>query len=68
MSHRRPDQGAAEPSLEITRIRSAIERLEAEISVPNPPQDVPSRAAALAKIAQLQRRIEELEAMQDRAV
>ena len=68
MSHRRPDQGAAEPSLEIGRIRTEIDRLEAEISVPNPPQDFPSRATALAKIAELQRRIEELEAKHDRAV
>jgi hypothetical protein len=60
MGHRRPDQGAG-PSPEIAKIRAELERLEAEIAPPNPPLDRPSLAVALARIANLQQRINELE-------
>ena len=68
MSPRRPDQGAAEISLEISRLRAQLEQLEAEIAAPNPPQDRPSLAATLSKIARLQQQINELEAKHDRNV
>jgi hypothetical protein len=53
MSSRRPDQGAAEIPLEISRLRAELEQLEAEIA---------------PKIARLQQQINELEAKHDRNV
>jgi uncharacterized small protein (DUF1192 family) len=68
MSSRRPDQGAAEIPLEISRLRAELEQLEAEIAPPNPLQDRPSLAVVLSRIARLQQQIKELEAKQDRGV
>src|SRR6476469_9925146 len=62
MSSRRPDQGAAEIPLEISRLRAELEQLEAEIAPPNPLQDRPSLAVVLSRIARLQQQIKELEA------
>ena len=68
MRPHRPDQGAAEIPPEISRIRAELDQLEAEIAVPNPPQDGPSLAVKLSKIAKLQQQINELEAKHDRGV
>jgi hypothetical protein len=68
MSPHRPDQGAADLPLEISRIRAELDQLEAEIAPPNPPQDRPSLAVVRSKIARLQQRINELEAKHDRDV
>jgi hypothetical protein len=63
MSHRRPDQGAGQ-SPKIAQIRAELDRLEAEISPPNPPLDRPALALALARISRLQQQISELEQKQ----
>jgi hypothetical protein len=66
MRPHRPDQGAAEIPPEISRIRAELDQLEAEIAPPNPPQDRPSLAVVLSRIARLQQQIKELEAKHDR--
>jgi uncharacterized small protein (DUF1192 family) len=68
MSSHRPDQGAAELPPEIARIQAELDQLEAEIAPPNPPQDRPSLAVVLSRIARLQQRINELDAKHDRGV